>query len=1331
MKTKKISRLISIVLCVAMICTVAVQGMSFASADSVFENENLVVDPGFETLDLASATSDESGQWFYWQNASRITSDSHGGSYSVAVTNDRSGGSSLEQDITGLRVGVTYVYTIWAKLSAESTTPEIGVKNYGGSEIKVNIDSTEWKQYSIEFTYTSAAQNPRIYVWSDYSSDSVTAYVDDASLTVKSDIARAEISNGQIAVELSDSYTGTPSASDFSANYTTSVDPSSSHALPLSEASADGNSIVLAFGSIAQAAVEQTVTVNLTLGSSTITLDFTVEASGEEEVVGELESVSAENGTLTAVLTENPTVAPTAADFELTADINGVEAALDITGLSYDAQTKTVTISFTPVSGVPDADRNVTVTAVYNGTAKSDSFTVAQGTATTYYVANSGSDSNSGTSADAPFASIDKLNTLTFAPGDRILFKKGDTFVGTFKPQGSGIEGYPIVVSSYGEGDARPVLQPGEAWTIPAIMSANASETNAQVKGCIYLYNVEYWEVRDLELEDPSYDPNFYAVNSLTVYNSGIRVVNENMGDLTHFYFDNLVIHGFRGPGSNLGKTSGGINFNTFIDLNDSSVNVPSALVDMQITNCEIYECGRSGVNFLNPWALRRGTDDKWYATNYGTLEFYPHRDFYMANCNFHDIDGDGLIVDNVSNAVVENNLCYRTAIHLGSMSAAVGFFNWNSDDTYFQFNEVYDIGLNATQNSGALTTPSDAQGIEVDALNDRTWVQYNYVHDNIGGLMMWCNVSSDAYAGFDAIVRYNISENDGTAAGLFNPCGFEYGSEFYNNVIYLSENALNSSGQIYLFSGTSSAGKIKMYNNVFYYGGEEPAAANTFADSAIDWRSNIFFGFTNMPADDESGNPNINADPLFVNPNSGVTGTVPGEICDLSGYKVSSDSPAINAGVPLASMQDETGGRDYFGNKLSGIPDIGVYESGSSILKITSLEYTIDQNAMTVTVDDSVTAAQLLNSLLYDDGIKVGVYRNGIRLVGNVYLADGDIVKASDSDDEIIFTVTVTETEEVNIIPIEYLSITAGSEETDNATATEGPVSYALDDNTGTFWHSSWTGTNRDDLYAVIELNGNYSVNGLTYLPRQDSGSGGTNGIITEYRIEVSSNGTDWEEVSTGEWTDDHELKTVMFEESDTIRYVKLSALDSLSNSTTYVFASAAEIRLLGNALDVEPVVPDKPENASISDVTGSSAKISWEAPADSENVVKYVIKNGEEVLAVVAADTLSFTAGGLEAETEYTFSVYSQSSDGTLSDASQVTFTTLENEYTLGDVDNDGNINAADATLVLQYYANIIDDSYEVFIKEAADVDLNEKIDATDATLILQYYADIISAF
>ena len=81
--------------------------------------------------------------------------------------------------------------------------------------------------------------------------------------------------------------------------------------------------------------------------------------------------------------------------------------------------------------------------------------------------------------------------------------------------------------------------------------------------------------------------------------------------------------------------------------------------------------------------------------------------------------------------------------------------------------------------------------------------------------------------------------------------------------------------------------------------------------------------------------------------------------------------------------------------------------------------------------------------------------------------------------------------------ISLEGMTATAGSEQA--GSETEGLANYVLDNNTGTLWHSSWAGAEREDLWIDIRLPEKQLVDGIRLLPR----TSGTNGVITKYRIE------------------------------------------------------------------------------------------------------------------------------------------------------------------------------------------------------------------------------------
>ena len=1113
-------------------------------AASDYENQNLLVNPDFEDAAAFSpAGTDHRGNWFVWQNAAKTTEDAKSGEGAVKFTGSD---SALEQDVSGLIPGNTYVFSIWARLSESidgaAQTHTIGVKNYGGTEVKRYVTSSEWTKFEIEFIYESGSPRVYGYVASHNGKD---MYIDKASVVLKSDIKRASVKNGEMTVVFADTVTEQP---ELEATY--SVGNGAANTITWTDTSWDAQTktMVLKFAEIEPQGIEQKVRVNFSYQGVNVALDYTVEARKRTE-------------------------------------------------------------------------------------------------AATFYVdSTNGSDANDGLSQESAFASIERLNAMTFIPGDVILFKKGETFTGCFKPMGSGNEEAPIKIASYGEGDARPVLQPGTDWTVEYIMSANAIEHNPKVNYVLQFYNVEYWEVSDLEIFDPNSEAYLtkgsdkYIGNAANdVYRSGITIQAEDIGTLEHFYIDNVVIHGFHGPGTNIGKTSGGITMNVITNKErDITRSVPTQINDIRVTNCEIYDVGRTGINFLTPWSFR--TDEKWGPFDYGTrgYDYLPYEDFYMANNYIHDVDGDGTIIDNCANAVAEYNLvtrcCLRPATEGGG--AAVGLFNWNSDDTIFQYNEVYDVRVG----SGA-SASNDGQGIEIDALNDRTWVQYNYVHDNMGGFMMLCNVD-DNYRSFDGIVRYNISQNDYAhpRQGLFDIYSANYGTQIYNNTFYLTERTLKDN-QMFLFSAVDSYDTMKFYNNIFYYDGETPVAANTFGDNAIDWQSNIFYGITNLPANDNAGAPNMNVDPMVKNIGKGGTGEAADVVgakqnkkidwVDLSCYELKADSPAVNAGV----LVENNGGRDYFGNPVAGIPDIGAYESGSVVLKVVSNnpEIVISQENKNISVMDNakITAQKLLESLVLDKGVNVTVKRGDTVLEGGIRVAAGDEVTITYNGKKVSHTIVMVEDTLKNVIPVKCIEASAGSEETAQS---KDYASNVLDNNVGTIWHTAWDGTADENKYLTLKVKDGYEyvMEGYVYTPRTDS----QNGVIKAYEIYVSDDNATWTKVANGEWAADYTVKKVMFEEPVQARYVKLLAVSTEGN-----YASAAEARLLGKLVDT--TAPTAPK-VSVGTVTDNSVKLQWTKSEDDNEVTEYVLLKNGEVFAVFDSQVTSYVVNNLKENKSYKFAVY-----------------------------------------------------------------------------------------
>ena len=114
------------------------------------------------------------------------------------------------------------------------------------------------------------------------------------------------------------------------------------------------------------------------------------------------------------------------------------EAPLKVNDFTYDKENAAITVVFDKMRGSAEKAQRVEVEGCYQEqTPVSGFFEIPVTQSHVFYVdSTNGSDGNDGLSPEEAFQTIDKLNTLTFIPGDEIRFKKGETFVGAFQPTG-------------------------------------------------------------------------------------------------------------------------------------------------------------------------------------------------------------------------------------------------------------------------------------------------------------------------------------------------------------------------------------------------------------------------------------------------------------------------------------------------------------------------------------------------------------------------------------------------------------------------------------------------------------------------------------------------------------------------------------------------------------------------------------------------------------------------------------------------------------------------------------------------------------------------------
>ncbi|PGH78276.1 hypothetical protein CN899_29020 [Bacillus thuringiensis] len=117
-------------------------------------------------------------------------------------------------------------------------------------------------------------------------------------------------------------------------------------------------------------------------------------------------------------------------------------------------------------------------------------------------------------------------------------------------------------------------------------------------------------------------------------------------------------------------------------------------------------------------------------------------------------------------------------------------------------------------------------------------------------------------------------------------------------------------------------------------------------------------------------------------------------------------------------------------------------------------------------------------------------------------------------------------------------------------------PASNAIDDNPNTIWHTQWNAPNQYPYNLTLDLGKTQTITRVAYLPRQDWSE---NGIIFNYNIYTSTDGSNYKKVTSGTWENNRAKKFATFEPISA-KYVKLEVTNGFNG-----FASAAEVDILG----------------------------------------------------------------------------------------------------------------------------------------------------------------------
>lgn len=370
--------------------------------------------------------------------------------------------------------------------------------------------------------------------------------------------------------------------------------------------------------------------------------------------------------------------------------------------------------------------------------------TLAGCTSSTYYLDSvNGDDTNCGRLKFKAWRSLSKVRQLQLKPGDKVLLKRGGTYVGELEISGQGTPDNRIYIGAYGEGDK------------PCIVGNDTSLY------AVRIFNSDYVTLKDVEIVNTGKERK--------PHRTGLKIECKDYGVSKNIVVDGVVVRDVNGS---LVKEEGG---GSGILIVNGGKNVISVFDRLTIENCRILRCSRNGMIW----------------SGYSSREnWHPSKHTVIRKNLIEEVPGDGIVPIGCDSTLIEYNVMRNCPDILPATEAAAGIWPWSCDNTIIQYNEVSDH-----------KAPWDGQGFDSDWNCRNTKIQYNYSHDNDGGMVLICN-SGESPASFNAgnvgtVVRYNISLNDGgrtrpTRVGMFSPsihlAGPVKKTYIYRNIIHFEK---------------------------------------------------------------------------------------------------------------------------------------------------------------------------------------------------------------------------------------------------------------------------------------------------------------------------------------------------------------------------------------------------------------------------------------------------------------------------------------------------------------------------------------------------------------
>lgn len=571
--------------------------------------------------------------------------------------------------------------------------------------------------------------------------------------------------------------------------------------------------------------------------------------------------------------------------------------------------------------------------------------------ATTYYVStSSGNNANSGLSPSLAWQTVSKVNSITFLPGDSILFKRGDVWksIGSLFFTESGTSVNPIVVASYGVG-IKPIITD----ILPiAGYSFTSNWTNV---------STNVWRMKYL----PGTSPNRLWLNGsevlVSVILADVGVINSE-GTLEKWFYSStdsmLYVHSIGNPATTY-TTMDGNNPSGILALYSNSYITIDGL-DFQGGRWSTIYISNGSYHVIKNCNIGYGlTGISVTATSFSLTSHHItiENNLFDSGLNFlyglSSTSSNGEKrgnEDGITFTFAVNNSIIRNNTFTGWGHAAINFYCTNSSYDGIYDNKIYKNTFTGTNNSYNRVIGMD--GNEGKTYNNEFYFNLikdhkvrsqingnnNWVHHNIfdgqttsparyygldgSGQAIEMSVYGSQYVSHGNKIDNNLFINTTEAAIVLRSYG-GFPNKSVNHLI--RNNIFNNTGyQTALAADAGLAIKltttIEAFNNIFQNNcinnpGKPATSAIKYYGALL---SVAQFNLQNGNNSNTMTN-NIQLDPMFIN--------------NTNDFHLQPPSPCIDSGIVITGLTLDLDGNSIFSGITS---DIGPYEftSGVGILK-------------------------------------------------------------------------------------------------------------------------------------------------------------------------------------------------------------------------------------------------------------------------------------------------------------------------------------------------------------------------------------------------------------